>query len=128
GEHEGVAAPEAGATEPDGERPDVVVARIGQLTHQPDTDQAHQVTMRLGGRHAGRGREVAQHERGAGIGEDREQAATRLDGVDAPAAGSAGLRIAGASRSGTDRAGRDGAPGCSGHQRSLDWWSYLYRK
>jgi hypothetical protein len=58
-------------------------AWCGVLHHQPQALEAHQIAVRLGRAHAGRGGQVAQHQRPADWRQHLQQRKTHLDRLDA---------------------------------------------
>src|SRR6476620_2905399 len=76
-----------------GRGPEVIAGAGGVLHHQLQALEAHEVTVRLGGAHAGRRRQVAQHLRTGRPRQGVEQRETHLDGLDAGAFLHAGPRL-----------------------------------
>jgi hypothetical protein len=91
------------------ERAQAVAPALGLALDQAQLDEAHQVGVRLSGRHVGRGGEILQRQRLAVVRQREQQAAAHLDALDAARIGVA---------RGT---GRDG----SFHGRRFDWTGFV---
>jgi hypothetical protein len=65
------------------QRPEAVGSAAAVLLYQPQLDEADQIGMRLGGRHAGFPRQVFQRHRPAMVGQGQQQLAADLDALNA---------------------------------------------